>query len=134
MPALANARHERFAQNLSKGMSADEAYREAGFKENRHNASRLKTNETVTVRLQEIMDNISEKAEWTAADRIASLKLIHDNNKTADARVAISAIAEANKMDGSYAPAKLEHTGKDGGPIRVQTLADFYGDSSDGSA
>ncbi len=34
MPVLKNARHERFAQNVAKGMSAAEAYEKAGYKRN----------------------------------------------------------------------------------------------------
>ncbi len=33
----------------------------------------------------------------------------------------VAAIAELNKMDGSYAPTKTEVTGKDGKPIQVET-------------
>ena len=35
----------------------------------------------------------------------------------------IAAIAELNKMGGNYAPQKMEHTGKDGGPLEVQVDA-----------
>ena len=38
MPILANAKHELFAQGLARGATADEAYKLAGYKENRHNA------------------------------------------------------------------------------------------------
>lgn len=34
MPILRNTRHEAFAQNLAKGMSAAAAYRKAGYKAN----------------------------------------------------------------------------------------------------
>ncbi len=34
MGILPNARHERFAQNVVKGMSATEAYEKAGYKRN----------------------------------------------------------------------------------------------------
>ncbi len=34
MGILPNARHERFAQNVVKGMSATEAYEKAGYKPN----------------------------------------------------------------------------------------------------
>ncbi len=34
MPVLKNSRHERFAQNVAKGMSATEAYEKAGYKPN----------------------------------------------------------------------------------------------------
>jgi phage terminase small subunit len=58
---LKNARHERFAQELAKGETADAAYALAGFKPNRHNASRLKTNETLGARVDELKRSIAEK-------------------------------------------------------------------------
>ena len=44
MPVLKNARHERFAQALARGMTATEAYTTAGYKCDRTAASRLSTN------------------------------------------------------------------------------------------
>lgn len=62
-------------------------------------------------RVREIQNKVSEKAEWSAADRLASLKKIHDAQLEGDPRVAIQAIAEANKMQGSHAAQKHQHTG-----------------------
>lgn len=121
MPVLKNARHETFAQELAKGKTADEAYQLAGFKPNRGNAARLNANESIRARVEELASRGAEKAEWTAADRLGALKSIFDKTATADPRVAISAIAEANKMQGSYAPEKREHSGPDGGPIQTET-------------
>jgi hypothetical protein len=42
LPELKTQRQERFAQALAKGMTADAAYVEAGYKRNRGNASTLK--------------------------------------------------------------------------------------------
>lgn len=111
MPILKNARHEAFAQELSKGQTADEAYQNAGFKPNRGNAARLKANESIQKRVDEIKSRVAEKAEWTAADRLRMLADIAEKTKAEDPRVAVSAIAEANKMQGSHAPSKHEHTG-----------------------
>lgn len=49
---LPDAQHERFACELAKGCSQDEAYVKAGFKQNRGNAARLKANERVSQRLE----------------------------------------------------------------------------------
>ncbi len=108
MPVLQNPKHEVFAQALAKGASAADAYERAGYKPSRSAASRLSTNVNIEARVAELVERISEKAEWTAADRLASLKTIHDAQAKADPRVAIAAIAEANKMQGSHAPAKTE--------------------------
>jgi len=48
---LPDAQHERFACELAKGCSQDEAYALAGFSRNRGNACRLKANESVTARV-----------------------------------------------------------------------------------
>lgn len=58
---LKNARHERFAQELAKGATADAAYTAAGFKPNRGNATRLKLNESIFDRVQEIAGAVAEK-------------------------------------------------------------------------
>ncbi len=108
MPILPNQRHEAFAQALAKGNSASEAYIAAGYKDSRSAASRLSTNVNIAARVVELQGKAAEKAEWTAADRLISLKTIHDAQANSDPRVAIAAIAEANKMQGSHAPAKTE--------------------------
>jgi phage terminase small subunit len=62
MPALKNARHERFAQELAKGKTSDEAYQLAGYAENRGNATRLKANERVVARLAELTERAADRA------------------------------------------------------------------------
>lgn len=60
MTVLSNPRHERFAQELAKGKTADEAYQLAGYQENRFNASRLKTNEHIKARVAELQARATE--------------------------------------------------------------------------
>ena len=69
MAALKNARHERFAQELAKGATADAAYETAGFKANRGNAIRLKAKESIAARVAEILGRGAERAEITV-DRV----------------------------------------------------------------
>jgi phage terminase small subunit len=64
---LLNSKHERFAQELAKGKTADEAYVLAGYVENRKNASRLKTNEDVQGRLAELLERAAARTEITIA-------------------------------------------------------------------
>ena len=128
MPVLSNPRHESFSQALAKGKTADEAYAQAGFKPNRGNAATLKAKQSIQDRVAEIVGRIAEKAEWSAADRLKSLKTIHDSQIEKDPRVAIAAIAEANKMQGSHAPAKHQHTGAGGGPIQTVDLTNVSDD------
>ena len=63
MPILPNARQERFAQNLAKGMTQDKAYAEAGYKPNRHNASALKAKQHISNRVAELMQRNVEKQD-----------------------------------------------------------------------
>jgi len=77
MPILANAKHERFAQELANGKSPPEAYVIAGYSPNEGNASRLKGNEKVRRRLTELLDDrnkIAVKATEKAVERSAITK------------------------------------------------------------
>jgi phage terminase small subunit len=127
MPPLKNPRHERFAQELAKGATQDDAYVAAGFKPSRHHASRLATNGNIRTRVSELQSKVAEKAEWSAAERLLMLKAIALANSDKDARVTVSAISEANKMQGSHAPAKAELTGKGGGPVQIADLSRLKG-------
>lgn len=128
MPVLPNPRHESFAQARATGKSADDAYAQAGFRPHRGNAHRLSTNESVKRRVAEIVGRTAEKAEWSAADRLKGLKTIFDATAETDPRTAISAIAEANKMQGSHKPVKLQHAGANGGPIQTVDLTNMSDD------
>lgn len=59
MPILTNIRHERFAQGLAQGKTADEAYRDAGFKPSRANASTLKSKQNILDRMSELQSRAS---------------------------------------------------------------------------
>ncbi|BCH33016.1 hypothetical protein MesoLjLc_49460 [Mesorhizobium sp. L-8-10] len=65
MASLSNGRHEAFAIGLAEGMTADQAYVEAGFRPNRGNACRLKSNESIRARVRELLDASAEKATVT---------------------------------------------------------------------
>jgi len=127
MPVLKNAKREAFAQAIAAGKTADEAQAQAGYTKNHGNATRLKSNEVIVKRVAEIRAKVSEKAEWSAAERLIALKEIHDATKAEEPKTAISAISEANKMQGSYAPAKHEHSGKDGGPVQTLDISKLAG-------
>jgi hypothetical protein len=76
MPVLSNARHERFAQGLAKGLPANKAYVEAGFAANDSNAIRLKENADVQARLREIQGRAASKAAVTVASLTERLDAI----------------------------------------------------------
>ena len=74
MPALTNPRHERFAQELAKGRTADDAHQAAGYSENRGNACRLKANESIKGRVAEIQERGAVRAEVTVESLVAELE------------------------------------------------------------
>jgi phage terminase small subunit len=73
---LANLRHERFAQALAQGKPATKAYVLAGYKANDGNASRMKGNERISARVQEIVGRAAERAEVSLERVLRELKAI----------------------------------------------------------
>lgn len=140
MPVLPNARHERFAQELAKGKTADEAYQLAGFKPNRGNATRLKANESVVKRLEELQGAIAEKAVVDAAwvleklvenvDRAMQVsEVIVDGKQTGEYKYEGNVANRALELVGKHVAVqafrdRIEHTGKDGGPVQVKSTSD----------
>ena len=70
MGELINARHERFAQELAAGNSADGAYEAAGYRKHRGNAARLSANERIKNRVKEIQAVGAERAAVTVQSLI----------------------------------------------------------------
>jgi len=68
MGVLPNSKHERFAQAIAKGETADAAYVSAGYKANRGNAATLKANQSVLDRITEIQSKAAAKAVLTIDD------------------------------------------------------------------
>lgn len=130
------AKQERFVSEYLIDLNATQAAIRAGYSERTarqagsENLSKPDIAEAVAV----AQGRVAQKAEWSAADRLRMLADIAEANMKDDPRVAVSAIAEANKMQGSHAPMKTEHTGKDGKPIEVKTLADFYANPQSGTS
>ena len=63
MPVLFNSKHERFAQNVTKGLSATKAYISAGYSKAgaKQNASRLMAKDDVLARIKELQTVITER-------------------------------------------------------------------------
>jgi phage terminase small subunit len=70
MAVLKNPRHERFAQELAKGRTADRAYAAAGYKENRGNATRLRADLDVSARVAELQERGARLTEVTVQSLI----------------------------------------------------------------
>ncbi len=75
---LNNARQEVFAQNLAKGMSATQAYTEAGYKPSDPHASRLASNGKVQDRIAWLQGQVAEKMvanrAWVMARLVDNVK------------------------------------------------------------
>lgn len=112
-------KQERFVSEYLLDLNATQAAIRAGYSQKtaQEQSSRLLSNVMVAEAVAEAQGRITEIAEWSAADRLRMLADIAEAAIKDDPRVAVSAIAEANKMQGSYAPAKTELTGKDGTPL-----------------
>lgn len=114
MPALANARHERFAQELAKGKTADEAYAEAGYKPDRGNASRLTAKDSVAARVAELKERAAVRTEITVAsitDRLLKIAEKGEKSKSAPLlSVARASLMDAAKLNGLVVD-KSEWTG-----------------------
>lgn len=127
MPALSNPKHERFAQALAKGETADAAYVLAGYEENRGNATRLKANESVEARVAEILERAATRAEITVAsisDRL--LKIAEKCERTSEANklgVARATLMDVAKLNGLIID-KRELAGRNGGPIEYANLTE----------
>lgn len=105
MPVLSNPRHERFAQELAKGMSQTEAYKLAGYSASdetaRRTASVLMTKHDVVARVAELQQRGAVRAEVTVESLIgeaeeARLLAVKLNNPAA----AVAAIREKGVLSG----------------------------------
>ncbi len=74
MPILSNPRHEKFAELLAEGKTAREAYNLSGYRDNRHNAARLKSSEHIAARVLEIQGVAAKSAEISVASLLDELE------------------------------------------------------------
>lgn len=124
MPVLENARHERFAQEIAKGNTATEAYELAGYAPNDGNASTLKGNQRIQERVTELLERGADKAGVTVASIIGELEEARSVAMVANQPASmVSASMGKAKVAGLLAD-RIEHTGKDGGPIQTEDLSD----------
>jgi phage terminase small subunit len=112
-------KQERFISEYLIDLNGTQAAIRAGYSENtaRAIASENLSKPDIVDAIAEARAKVAEKAEWSAVERLEALKRIALANEAEDARVAVSAISEANKMQGSHAPSKTEHSGS----IQVST-------------
>lgn len=124
MPTLDNPRHELFAQELAKGRSQREAYEIAGYTPSDQHASRLASSGKVQDRVAELLSDGAEIAKVTVASIIDELEEARGVAKTGNQPAAmVSASMGKAKVAGLLAD-RVEHTGKDGGPIQTEDVSD----------
>jgi phage terminase small subunit len=71
MPALKNARHEKFAREIASGKSAAAAYRAAGYRADRRTAWQARHRPDVSRRIDELIST-ERKLERQATERAAA--------------------------------------------------------------
>ena len=104
MPTLQNPRHERFAQELATGKSADAAYVLAGYRANRSNAARLSANQDIQRRVAEIQSLGAERAAITVETLIAEAESARSKamSEKGGANAAVAAITVKAKLAGLW--------------------------------
>jgi sirohydrochlorin ferrochelatase len=108
MPALGNARHERFAQEIARGKSQSDAYGAAGFTGTaptlEAGASRLIRNDKVKARVAELLEFSALRAEVSIATLTQDLLRLRDKGEAlADAAglsVARNSVMDIAKLNG----------------------------------
>ena len=119
MPALTNAKHEKFAQELSKGKSQADAYAAAGYAPSEPHASRLARNGKVQDRIAEIQNSASIRVEVTIASLIqeaADIQAAAQADKQYSA--ATAALTAKAKLAGLWID-KAENTNRNVDPSQV---------------
>ncbi|GGA64859.1 hypothetical protein [Pelagibacterium lentulum] len=138
MPTLKNAKHEAFAQGLAKGLSASDAYVEAGYKRNRHNAASLSRKQHILTRVAELQAKAVKKVEVTIeslaaeydevrAIAIAEKQLGAANQSTAGKAKLFGLGVENRRMSGSVQIITLTAKDLDGlSPDELASLEQAY--------
>lgn len=84
MPILEDGRWEKYAQLLAAGEMSDvDAHEAAGFKRNRGNANRLKANEDIRKRVEELKEAAAKKAVITREHILRRIERLADKAEEA---------------------------------------------------
>lgn len=136
MTALSNPKHERFAQELAKGKTADEAYVLAGYKRNRGNASTLKQDQSILERVSALLAERESIHAQATTDAIKSVGLTKEwviETLMENVAKAMQAKAMTNdegqpigefQYQGSVANKALELLGKEMGMFVDRTISE----------
>jgi phage terminase small subunit len=103
MGPLRNTKHERFAQELAEGKSADGAYTAAGYKPDRAHASRLAANGNIRGRVAELQDAAAAEIQITLQSFIEEAADIQKRaTKAGQYSAAIAALIAKAKLAGRW--------------------------------
>ena len=115
MPTLRNPKHEKFAQLVASGMTAQAAFTQAGFNA-KQNAPRLRNNEVVAKRIEELQTRNERKAEMAALSRDELIKILSEivhatRSRLSEARTAdgLKAAELLTKLCGYNEPEQVKH-------------------------
>lgn len=139
MPVLSNPKHERFAQELAKGKTADEAYQLAGYRANRGNAATLKAKQSVSDRVQEIAERVAMRVEVSLSSVTEALLRIADKAEALGDAPGLS-VARASRVDVAKLhglvidKVKVDQTVRDERELDDSELAHIARSGSDGTA
>lgn len=116
MPVLPNPKHERFAQELAKGKSADAAYVAAGYRENHGNAGALRRQQHISIRVAELLER-ARSIEVIATERAIERLAISKERVLAElAKIGFSDIRKAVRWKSALV---TEEDNPDGGEVLV---------------
>lgn len=104
MPALANQRHERFAQEIASGRSLTAAHASAGYRANASNAGHIRRKPCVAARIAELQAHAALRAEVSLAMLTEKLLAIAAKGEALGGApglaVARAALMDAAKLNG----------------------------------
>ena len=125
MPVLSNHKWEIFAQELAKGKTADQAYVDAGYRQNSGNAVTLKGKQSISNRVRELLearDRMHAQSTAKAVERASLTKEWIIAGLMENAERALQAVQAKNangdpvgdfKYEGSVANRAFELLGKE---------------------
>lgn len=140
MPVLSNSRWERFAQALSEGKSAADAYEFAGYNPDRGNAVRLQQNDTIQQRVTVLLEERARIEATATAHAISAKTLTKEwiiENLMENVRRAMQATSVLDDggnpigeytYNGAVANKALELLGRERGMFIERKEVDIYGD------
>ena len=124
-----STQQKRFADGVLSGLPAGRAYEAAGYTQTGAaadvGASRLIRNGKVSEYIESCKTKATKSTIMSVIERKEMLTRISQNNEIDDPNASRQALAELNKMDGSYAVEKKELSVTTGGVLLVPMTQDL---------